>query len=52
MSTPAAANLEVRMVLRDLREWCHNNVAYFPETAEAKAIDARAEVALETPAGT
>lgn len=52
MSTRAAANVQPREVLCDLLAWCHNNIAYFPETAEAQAIAARAEAALEKPAGT
>ena len=33
--------------LRDLYDWCHNNVAYFPETKEAQAIARRVEAALK-----
>lgn len=47
MSTNPAAATDLWNALANLREWCHNNVAYFPPDAEAQAIDAAAEAALE-----
>lgn len=43
---------EMASALRDLYDWCHNNVAYFPETREAKAIAKRVEAALKAHANT